>query len=113
MFEGNPPRQAKARPLDGEQEGGILRELTWAELVARLSTSRTMRVAPPGLGEPFGDEGGDASFGASFDAGCARRIAAHHSGKDFLNHAALDDGKQRPAQGWVAVWRSPTPRGNK
>ncbi len=92
MFEGNPPRPAEARPLDREQESGVLRELTWAELVARLSASR-------GLREPFRDECGDTSSGASFDAAFARRIAAHHGGKDFLNHAALVDGKEPTGTG--------------
>ena len=80
MFEGKPPRFGDARPLEEEPwEGEALRELTWADLVARLSATRGMRAVPEDPGEA-----GEASF----DASSARRIAAHHNGKQPVN---LDD----------------------
>jgi hypothetical protein len=77
MFEGKPPRTGDARPLSEEGEaGGFLRELTWADLVARLRVSRCRSDA-----FDSSEEAGDASF----DATCARRIAAHHNGKASVN----------------------------
>jgi len=84
MFEGKPPLPGNARPLPQEWEGEALRELTWADLVARLSASRGVR----GTVEPA-DEGGEASF----DALSARRLAAHHNGKWPVNPDDLADGK--------------------
>lgn len=80
MFEGTPPQSGNAHPLGEEGvEAGFLRELSWADLVARLRVSRCREEAF----DPS-EEAGDASF----DAGCARRIAAHHNGKSSVN---LDD----------------------
>ena len=85
MFEGKPLRPGDARPLDTEPwEGEVLRPLSWSELVARLSAARDLRAsfAP-------GGEGGEASF----DAGSARRIAAHHNGKHDVNLDVSGNGK--------------------
>lgn len=79
MFEGKPPRIAEALPLEEQQAGEALRPLSWDDLVARLSAARDLRASL----------GGSASVPrASFDAGSARRIAAHHNGKHPVN---LDD----------------------
>ena len=80
MFEGKPPRPADARPLEEQGQGDALRPLTWRDLVERLSAARELR-ASCGAGED-----------ASFDAGSARRIAAHHNGKLSVN---LDDSSNR------------------
>lgn len=88
MFEAKPPRAAEGFPLHDEPVGGeALRELTWAELVARLSASRAARGA-------FGQS--DDAWAASFDASHAPQIAAHHHGELAVN---LDDsihGKDPP-----------------
>ena len=97
------PRQADVHPLEEERGSGALRELTWAELVSRLAASRGIR------GEEFHDAGGDASF----DAGSARRIAAHHNGKEFGNHDGLAHGKQPPRRGLMQRWRRLASRGSE
>ena len=105
MFEGKPLRPGDARPLDTEPwEGEVLRPLSWSELVARLSAARDLRAsfAP-------GGEGGEASF----DAGSARRIAAHHNGKEFGNHDGLAHGKQPPRRGLMQRWRRLASRGSE
>ena len=85
MFHGKPPQPGHAHPLaDVQDEAGILRELTWADLVARLKASRGGRDA-----SDSSEEAGDASF----DATCARRIAAHHNGKSASNPDDLGNGK--------------------
>ena len=85
MFEGKPLRPSEARPLDDEHwDGGSLRPLSWGDLVARLSEVRDLRGSPV----PF-DESGDASF----DASSARRIAAHHNGKQDVNPDVSGNGK--------------------
>ena len=83
MFEGKPPRPADARPFEERGEGESLRPLTWGDLVARLSAARELRTSFGGS-----DDGGDASF----DAGSARCIAAHHNGKLSVNP---DDSSNR------------------
>lgn len=84
MFEGKPPHPRDARALDGEpRDIDALRPLSWSDLVARLSAARDLRSpCAPG-------EGGEASF----DAGSARRIAAHHNGKHDVNLDASGNGK--------------------
>ena len=85
MFEGKPPRPHDARALDPEQHDfETLRPLSWGDLVARFSAAREMRSS----GEE-GDEHGEASF----DAGSARRIAAHHNGKHDVNPDVSGNGK--------------------
>jgi hypothetical protein len=85
MFEGKLPRPAEARPLGEEQwEGEALHELTWADLVARLSASRGVR----GVYSPA-EEGSEASF----DPFSASRIAAHHNGKHGVNLDDSSNGK--------------------
>ena len=84
MFEGKPPHPRDSRPLDSEPcDIDALRPLSWGDLVARLSAARHLRSSyPPG-------EGGEASF----DAGSARRIAAHHNGKHDVNLDVSGNGK--------------------
>jgi hypothetical protein len=85
MFEGKSLRPGDARPLDAEPwEDDVLRPLSWSELVARLSAARDLRAS-----FETGDEGGEASF----DAGSARRIAAHHNGKHGVNLDVSGNGK--------------------
>jgi hypothetical protein len=85
MFEGKPPRPRDARPLDDEQRDiDALRPLIWGELVARFTAARDLRSAC---------EAADGSGEASFDAGSARRIAAHHSGKQDVNLDVSGNGK--------------------
>ncbi len=85
MFEGKPPHPHDARAL-GEEPRDIdaLRPLSWGDLVARLSAARDVRA---------GHERPDTAGEASFDAGSARRIAAHHSGKQDINLDASGNGK--------------------
>ena len=85
MFEGKLPNSAEAQPLDGGPDGEVLRTLSWHDLVARLAASRDLRASCAAAGE-----GADASF----DAGCARRIAAHHNGNHDVN---LEDSSYRKA----------------
>src|SRR6187551_2783293 len=95
MFEGKPLRPGDASPLDeGQWDGGSLRPLSWGDLVARLSEVRDMRGSPL----PF-DEAGDASF----DASSARRIAAHHNGKQDVNPDVSGNGKGPARTAWRAL----------
>jgi hypothetical protein len=85
MFEGKPPRPRDARALDGEpHDFETLRPLSWSDLVARFSAVRELRSS--------GDEE-DEHGEASFDAGSARRIAAHHNGKHDVNPDISGNGK--------------------
>jgi hypothetical protein len=87
MFQGKPPRPGDARPLSVvQEESGFLRELTWADLVAALKASRARRDTVP-------DRAGDG-VDASFDATCAKRIAAQHSGKQAVNLEGSSYGKE-------------------
>ena len=86
MFHGKPPHPGNAHPpAEVQDERGILRELTWADLVARLKASRGGR-------DVFGEA--DEAMDASFDATCARRIAAHHNGKSSVNLEDSSYGKE-------------------
>jgi hypothetical protein len=85
MFEGKPPRPRDARALDDDQRDiDALRPLSWGDLVARFTASRDLRSS-----YDLGEGGGEASF----DAGSARRIAAHHSGKQDVNLEVSGNGK--------------------
>ncbi len=85
MFEGNPPRPSLARPFpDREWDGDALRPLDWRDLVARLSAARGLRIS---------DDHPEDGCEASFDAGSARRIAAHHNGKQAVNPDNSSNGK--------------------
>jgi hypothetical protein len=85
MFEGKPPRPRDARALDDAQRDiDALRPLSWGDLVARLSAARDLRSSCDGIAP-----GGEASF----DAGSARRIAAHHNGKQDVNLDVSGNGK--------------------
>ena len=85
MFEGNPPLPSHACPFDDDEWGGkALRPLSWDELVARLSAARDLRMACD-----LADEGSEASF----DAGSARWIAAHHGGQQAINPDSSSNGK--------------------
>ena len=83
MFEGKPPRTAEAFPLEEQQAGEALRPLSWDDLVARLSAARDLRASLDPASGPH----------ASFDAGSARRIAAHHNGKHPVNPDDSSNGK--------------------
>jgi|SRR5688572_20511227 len=85
MFEGKPPRPRDAQALDDEQPDiDALRPLSWSDLVARLTAARDSLLP---------HEGEDSTGEASFDAGSARRIAAHHNGKQDVNLDASGNGK--------------------
>jgi len=85
MFEGKLPRPAEARPLEDGPDGEVMRALSWSDLVARLAASRDLRASFAGAEQPAD---------ASFDADSARRIAAHHNGKQAVN---LEDLSYRKA----------------
>jgi hypothetical protein len=113
MFEGKHPLKGEAHSLDKEGgEGEFLRELTWADLTARLEASRGRNEAA-GQGQDAGD--------ASFDATCARRIAAHHNGKCGVNHDGSSYGKEPEGTGLEGPEQVkdtgngivPVPRGSK
>ncbi len=84
MFEGKLPKPAEATPLGEPHDGESLRPLSWSDLVARLSAARELRASFAGRA---------AGSDASFDAGSARRIAAHHNGKHGINLDDLSNGK--------------------
>ena len=84
MFEGKPPRPSDARALDAQRDLDALRPLSWGDLVARLSAARDLRSS-----DEAPNQGGEASF----DAGSARRIAAHHNGKHDVNPDVSANGK--------------------
>src|SRR5690606_13513964 len=88
MFEGKPPSSAVAHPVQEPQERDPLRPLSWSELVARRAAARDLRAS---FGE--GAQGADGSF----DARSARRIAAHHHGKQSVNLDDLGNGKAHAA----------------
>ncbi len=91
MFEGKPLRPGDSRALDPESwEDEVLRPLSWSELVARLSAARDLRAS-----FAAGGDCGDASF----DAGSARRIAAHHNGKLDVNLDVSGNGKTAAGRG--------------
>jgi hypothetical protein len=90
MFEGKPPRIADALPLEEPQDGESLRPLSWGDLVARLEAARGLRAS---------FMGGTAAADASFDAGSARCIAAHHNGKHPVN---LEDSTYRKGPQGIA-----------
>ena len=95
MFEGKPPHPRDARALDGEpRDIDALRPLSWGDLVARLSAARELR-SPCEV--PAGRE-------ASFDAGSARRIAAHHGGKQDVNLDVSGNGKGHAGTGSGAAF---------
>ena|SRR5688500_11323915 len=84
MFEGKPPRIVEALPLGEQADGESLRPLSWGDLVARLAQARELRASLDGV---------PAASDASFDAGSARCIAAHHNGKHSVNLDDLGNGK--------------------
>ena len=88
MFEGKPPSSAAAHPFGEPQDGESLRPLSWSDLVARLAAARDLRGS-------LGDDAPPAD--GSFDAGCARRIAAQHNGKHSVNLDDLGNGKTHAA----------------
>lgn len=110
MFEGKVPRKGEAHPLGTErEEGEFLRELSWADLVARLEVSR-------GRGEAAEQSRG--AVAGSFDAGCAKRIAAHHNGKSGVNLDGSSNGKEAGSTGPEGMKGAgggfaPVPRGSK
>ena len=90
MFEGKLPRPGAFHQLDDEQgDGDRLRSLNWDDLVARLSAARDLRAAL----HP------EERLAGSFDAGSARRIAAHHNGKQPVNLGASGNGKGAERRG--------------
>ena len=81
MFEGKLPNQEAAQPLAEPSEGESLRPLRWDDLVARLAAVRDLRAGLHMQGD------------ASFDASSARRVAAHHNGKQVVNLEDSSNGK--------------------
>jgi hypothetical protein len=84
MFEGKPPRMADSGASEAAPGDDVLRALSWHDLVARLAAARDVRSSSVSS-QSHGD--------GSFDAGSARRIAAHHHGKQSVNLEDLSDGK--------------------
>lgn len=79
MFEGKPPIAPGASDSQhATSVGGELCALDWAELKAKLSAARDLRRELAS---------GDDSALASFDAGCAQRLASHQekSAKDLTD----------------------------
>src|SRR5688572_20696903 len=87
MFEGKLPRVDEAIPFEDPSESDVLRTLSWSDLVARLSAARALRASLAGRSD------------ASFDAGSARCIAAHHNGKQAVN---LEDSSYRKGPQGIA-----------
>ena len=100
MFEGKLPRVDEAQPVGDPVDSDVLRTLSWNDLVARLAAARELRGSFAGVGEA-----GDASF----DAGSAARIAAHHNGKHSINLDSSSNGKD--AQGKAGFAANGTPTG--
>jgi hypothetical protein len=99
MFEGKPPRPEEASLAGRKADGEALRPLEWAELASRLAAARDLRASLNGQ---------DAAGEGSFDAGSARRIAAHRSGKEAVNPEASADGKgngSKPSEALIAKRR--------
>lgn len=102
MFQGKPPQPGDARPLSVvQEEGDFLRKMTWADLVALLKASRAQRTACEQAGE---------GMEASFDATCAKRIAALHGGKQAVNLEGSSYGKEARRtgnEGWKGAGAAP------
>lgn len=86
MFEGSILRDHLAETGDGL----ALRELAWADLVARLAATREIRGA---LAQANFSDGG------SFDRFARVRQGAAFEGKRHVNRNALADGKTDAANG--------------
>jgi hypothetical protein len=99
MFEGKPPRAVDASPFQDQPDGEVLRALSWSDLVARLAAARDLRASFARAGE---------LSEASFDAGSARRIAAHHNGKHSINLDDSSNGKGPRGKAGPAVQGTPT-----
>jgi hypothetical protein len=99
MFEGKLPRVAEAEPFGEPVDSDVLRTLSWNDLVARLAAARELRGAFAGAGEA-----GDASF----HAGSAARIAAHHNGKHSINLDDSSNGKGAGGKAGSAVHGAPS-----
>lgn len=110
MFEGKLPVPSG---LSGDERGESVREelcpIEWSELVARLAAARDLRRELAASS--------DAAM-ASFDAHCARQIAASHeftpgNGKHGVNPEDLANGKgPRPISGRHADSDDTANRGN-
>lgn len=84
MFEGKIPSAESRTPhLDGNEQGGELRPVSWGDLVARLAAARELRSA---LHEELHSD-------ASFDPDSARRLAARGDCKAGVNPEDLVNGK--------------------
>ncbi len=101
MFEGKPPK-APLAPDFGPAGGdaGMLREMTWSDLRARLDAARDLREALHQVEE---------EHLASFDASSARHIAALAQGKHSVNPDDLANGK---GHGCMDAARSVTETGS-
>jgi len=99
MFEGKLPRVDEAQPVGDPVDSDVLRTLNWNDLVARLAAARELRGPFAGVGEA-----GDASF----DAGSAARIAAHHNGKHSINLDSSSNGKAARGKADSAANGTPT-----
>jgi hypothetical protein len=103
MFEGKLPQVAGHGEFDSASaeglDGDVLRALNWHDLVARLAAARDLRASYATSG---------AAHDASFDAGSARRIAAHHNGKHAINLEDSSNGKGAPAKAGRAAHGMPS-----
>ncbi len=102
MFEGKAPKAAAGgayETIAGDTPGeDVLRALCWHDLTARLAAARDLRASLAGPA---------AWAEASFDAGSARRIAAHHNGKHGINPDDSSNGKAaRGTAGRVGLGRT-------
>ncbi len=105
MFEGKPPLNPHGcTPDKDSDQSANLRELTWADLRARLEAASELRASM---------ERGDSHPGASFDAGFASCIASRENGKDAVNPDDLANGKGNwPNDGATHSADKPASRGN-
>ncbi|WP_338242108.1 hypothetical protein [Aurantiacibacter hainanensis] len=111
MFEGKlPPTHDSRDSAAGRLVDEDLCEMSWGDLVARLSAARELRAE---LAES------DEATLASFDAESARHIASQHEtsrrthDEPDVNHDGLGNGKRRAAERNSRADReTPATRGN-
>jgi len=85
MFEGKPPLVPQGHASQGDcGQSAQLRELTWADLRARLEAAQELRTS-------MGRENHQPK--ASFDAGFASCLASRQNGKEAVNPDDSANGK--------------------